>query len=263
MDLEIICKKVCDLSLDVGIFIQSELNKLRQGDIQTKSFNNFVTYVDMASEKKLTGELSNIIPEAGFIVEENTISKKGKRLQWVIDPLDGTTNYIHSLPIFSISIALLDDNDTILGVVYEINSKECFYAWKGSQAFMNKKTIHVSPVLSLKESLLATGFPYYDYGKMEAYLHLLKYLMRNSHGIRRLGSAAIDLAYVACGRFEGFYEYGLNPWDVAAGAFIVQRAGGQICDFKGGMDYLYGNEIIATNGLIHNEMLKAIGNYFK
>jgi myo-inositol-1(or 4)-monophosphatase len=149
----------------------------------------------------------------------------------------------------------------VLGVVYEINQKECFYAWEGSEAFLNKQIIKVSNCGQIKDSLLATGFPYYDYSRLENYMELFTYFLKNSHGLRRMGSAAVDLVYVACGRFEGFYEYGLRPWDVAAGAFIVQQAGGKVSDFKGGSNYLFGKEIIASNNGIYNEFLKLTQKY--
>lgn len=181
---------------------------------------------------------------------------------WIIDPLDGTTNFIHSLPVYSISVALTDRDERLIGVVYEINQKECFYAWKGGQACLNGSVIHASKTETLNDSLLATGFPYTDYGRMDHYLQLLGYLLQNSRGLRRFGSAAVDLAYVACGRFDGFYEYGLNPWDVAAGSLIVERAGGRVTDFSGKGNFIYGKEIIAANPLVCNALLHALRKYF-
>jgi len=177
--------------------------------------------------------------------------------------LDGTTNFIHGLPPYSISVALMDGDETIVGVVYELNLKECFYAWKGSSAYMDSKEIHVSKVEKIKDSLIATGFPYYDFDKMKAYLDSLEFFMQNSHGARRLGSAAVDLAYVACGRFEAFYEYSLQPWDVAAGAFILQQAGGKMSDFSGGSNYIFGKELVATNSFIFDEFLGVVKKYLK
>ena len=137
----------------------------------------------------------------------------------------------------------MDGDETVLGVVHELNLNECFYAWKNGPAYLDGQEIHVSKASKLKDSLIATGFPYYDFDKMKAYMNTLEYFMQNSHGARRIGSAAVDLAYVACGRFEAFYEYSLQPWDVAGGAFILQRAGGKVCDFKGGANYLFGNNV--------------------
>jgi myo-inositol-1(or 4)-monophosphatase len=151
----------------------------------------------------------------------------------------------------------MEGSELIIGVIYEINLKECFFTWKGSPSYLNGLEIEVSGADLVADSLFATGFPYYDYGRLEPYLNFFRYLMKQSHGIRRLGSAAADLAYVACGRFDGFYEYGLSPWDVAAGALIVKNAGGKVTDFSGGNDFLFGKEIIATNSKVFNDFMKA------
>ena len=177
--------------------------------------------------------------------------------------MDGTTNFIHGIPLYAISIALQQNDEIVIGVVYEINLKECFYAWKGSNAFLDAQVINVSANKTINESLIATGFPYYDYSKLTEYIQLFTYLLKNSRGVRRLGSAAVDLAYVACGRFEAFYEYGLRPWDVAAGAFIVQQAGGCNCNFEGGSNYIFGKEIISCNLNIAEEFLTVCKKYFK
>jgi myo-inositol-1(or 4)-monophosphatase len=261
-DLKKICLEVCELSKKTGLFIKKEALKFNTETIETKGKNDFVSYVDKTAEKQLVEGLQLLLPEAGYIAEEGTSSKKGAVYNWIIDPLDGTTNFIHGLPCFSISIALMRDQTIIAGVVYEINLDECFYAWENGPAYLNENEIRVSTVKTLQNSLLATGFPYYDYGRMDEYLELFKYFMQHTHGLRRLGSAATDLAYVACGRFEGFYEYGLQPWDVAAGAFIVQQAGGTVTDFKGGKDFIFGKELVAGNGFIAGEFLNTVQIYF-
>jgi myo-inositol-1(or 4)-monophosphatase len=262
LNLELLTKQVANLSRLSGGFLRNEIKNFKHSDIQIKGLNNFVTYVDKNSEARLVKELGKLLPEAGFIAEENQELKKRDRYNWIIDPLDGTTNFIHHIPLFSISIALMEGNDIVLGVVFEINLQECFYAWKNGGAFLNGHKIAVSSTKVLKDSLLATGFPYYDYGKLDQYIILFKYLMENTHGLRRLGSAAVDLAYTACGRFEGFYEYGLSPWDVAAGALIVHEAGGIVTDFMGGGNYIFGNEVIATNSHINEELVKVIKSHF-
>lgn len=262
-DLQTLCQEVCTLTKQVGTFIKSEREKFSAERIEVKGKNDFVSYVDKTSEIKIIERLSALLPESGFIAEEGTSTKKGDIYNWVIDPLDGTTNFIHGIPCYSISIALMRNTELVLGVIYEINLDECFYAWEGSKAFLNGKEIHVSKVPTLADSLLATGFPYYDYNRMKEYLELFQYFMKNTHGLRRLGSAATDLAYVACGRFDGFYEYSLQPWDVAAGAFIVQQAGGKITDFKGGGNYVFGKELVAGNGIFFDEFLNAIKLHFK
>jgi myo-inositol-1(or 4)-monophosphatase len=206
--------------------------------------------------------LHHLLPDAGFIVEEQTITKKGERYQWVVDPLDGTTNFIHGLPCYSISIALMDGPEVIIGVVYEINHGECFYAWKGGGCFLDGGKISVSAAPSLHDSLMATGFPYYDYSLLEKYMELFTWCLRNTHGVRRIGSAAVDLAYVACGRFEGFFEYSLSPWDVAAGSLLVTEAGGQVTDFKGNDNYIFGRQILATNDHIYPELAAKVREVF-
>jgi len=263
MNLEIICEQVSDVAKEAGEYLLQEINKIRFNDIKEKGTYDFVTYVDTSSEKFLINKLSGILPEAGFIAEENTVSEKDELYKWIIDPLDGTTNFVHTVPLYSISIALMKANEVILGVIYEPNLDECFYAWKGSKAFLNQKEISVSENQRISNSLIATGFPYYDYDKIEQYIKLFIWFVENSPGIRRLGSAAVDLAYVACGRFDGFYEYGLSPWDVAAGALIVQQAGGKIYDFDGDSNYVFGKEIIAANNRIISELLEVVRKYMK
>jgi len=262
MNLKSLTKQVVSLSKDVGQMIRAEVDKLTESDVEYKGIHNLVTYVDKKSENILITELKKLLPEAGFIAEEDDKLARGERYNWIVDPLDGTTNFIHKIPLYSISIALNDGSETVLGVVYEINLKECFCAWKDGPALLNGKEIHVSETDVLDNSLIATGFPYYDYSRLDPYLALFKDLMQSSRGIRRLGSAAVDLAYVAAGRFELFYEYGLNPWDVAAGALIVKQAGGLITRFHGDADFIFGKEIVASNGKVHDEFLKRIGLYF-
>ncbi|MGQ0827017.1 MAG: inositol monophosphatase family protein [Bacteroidota bacterium] len=263
LNLQKLCLNVCDLSKEVGSFIKTERTKFSTNSVEVKGKNDFVSYVDKTAEKKLIEKLITLFPEAGFIAEEGTSTKKGDIYNWIIDPLDGTTNFIHGIPCFAISIGLIRNNTLVLGVIYEINFDECFYAWENSKAYLNGKEINVSTAPTLADSLLATGFPYYDYGRMDEYLELFKYFMKSTHGLRRLGSAATDLAYVACGRFEGFYEYGLQPWDVAAGAFIVQQAGGKVTDFKGENNYIFGKELVAGNSIFFDEFLKAVQTHFK
>lgn len=262
IDYEELCSAVCRISKEAGSYIKEESFKLRSTDVEVKGIHNFVTYVDKTAEKMIVKALQPLLPEAGFIVEENTIDKKSNLYNWVIDPLDGTTNYIHGVPCYCVSIALMIEQEVVLGVVYEINQDECFYAWKDSNAFLNGKIINVTHTSYLKDSLFATGFPYYDYQHLDNYMSFFKFLMVESRGVRRLGSAAADLAYVACGRFDGFYEYSLSPWDVAAGAFIVRQAGGMVCDFKGQNNYIFGKEIIAANPNIIDSILVNLQHFF-
>ncbi len=261
MNLENICHQVNSLAKEVGNFIKSQ--KISSTDVETKSKNSLVTFVDKTAEKMIIENLSLLIPEAGFIAEEGTSNKIGKQYNWIIDPLDGTTNFIHDVPCFCISIGLTRNDKLIMGVIYEINLDELFYAWEGSKAYLNGAVISVTSTPTLENSLIGTGFPYYDFKHQESYMELFKDLTHNTRGLRRLGSAAVDLAYVACGRFDAFYEYSLHPWDVAAGAFIVQQAGGMVCDFSGNDDYLFGQQIIASNIPINKELLIKVKHYFK
>jgi myo-inositol-1(or 4)-monophosphatase len=247
----------------IGGFIGEELLNFDAAAIEEKSANQLVSYVDIEAEKRLVAACENICGPCNYINEENTqIQTVNSDITFIIDPLDGTTNFMHTLPVFSISVGLMIENKLCGGIVYEINRKEMFYAWEDSLAFLNQKPIQVSSRNTLKDTLLATGFPYYDFDQMEAYLGLLRSLMQNSRGLRRLGSAAVDLAYTACGRFDAFFEYGLKPWDVAAGAFIVQQAGGLVCDFKEQNNYLFGGELVASNALIHAEFMEYVKNAF-
>jgi myo-inositol-1(or 4)-monophosphatase len=254
-NLELLCREVVRTAKETGEFIRKEASLITYQHIEIKGNHDFVTYVDKTSEMKIVEALQKLLPDAGFITEEKTIATQERDYMWVIDPLDGTTNFIHGLPCFSISIGLMHKDRPILGVVYEINLDECFYSWDGAPAYLNGKEIRVSTRQHLKDSLLATGFPYHDYSRLEKYLELFNWCLHNTHGVRRLGSAAVDLAYVACGRFDAFFEYGLKPWDVVGGAFIVQQAGGAVTDFSGGGNYIYGGELVASNNAMGDEFL--------
>ena len=259
--LDYFLQQTINLANDVGSFIREEREKFSVSDIQYKGKNDLVSYVDMEAEKAIVERLSGIFQEAGFITEEKTIDKTGKEYNWIIDPLDGTTNFIHGLPLYSTCIALAKGKEVVLGVVYEVNRDECFYAVKGNGAFCNGQPISVTEADTIDQSLFATGFPTHNFEKMEQYLNILNALMKNAHGLRRLGSAAVDLAYVACGRCEAFFEYNLNPWDVAAGALIVEEAGGFVSDFKGGQDHIFGREIIA-GGPVHPRLVELVRKYW-
>jgi myo-inositol-1(or 4)-monophosphatase len=258
IDLARIEKEVVELSGEVAEFLRHEGANFDKARIEQKDgFNNLVSYVDKEAENRLVKALGKILPGSGFLAEEGTSIKSTNDYQWIIDPLDGTTNFTHGFPLFAISVGLAKGKDMVLGAIYEVTSRECFHASQNGPAYCNDKEIRVSPVQLLNESLLATGFPYYHLDKMDAYLEIIKTFLTKSHGIRRLGSAATDLAYVACGRLEGFFEYNLNPWDVAAGGFIVQQAGGHVTDFSGGPDYLFSGQLCAGCA-VHPQMLKII-----
>ncbi len=251
MDLSNLCQSVIELAKNTGKYILEESSKTKR--IEAKGNNDFVTHIDKGSEERLVKGLSEFLPEAGFVAEEGTSTKVGEEYNWIVDPIDGTTNFIHGLFPYAISIGLEYKKEIILGVVYELGRDECFYSWKGAPAYLNGQEISVSTAPTVKDSLIATGFPYTNFSLLEGFNKTMDYFMRNSHGLRRLGSAATDLVYVACGRFEGFYEYGLKPYDVAAGSFIVQQAGGYNCDIQGGDNYIYGSGIISGSASIYEE----------
>ena len=250
MNLEKITSEVSFLARFTGEFVRNAAANFSTESIEYKGLNDMVSYVDKETEMRLVAGLRKILPEAEFIAEEGTVEQAhNQELAWIIDPVDGTTNYMHGVPVFAISIALMHNKKIVSGVVYEINRDECFAGWLGGGAYLNEKPIKVSSAEFLKDSLIATGFPYYDFDLMDNYISILKELMQKSHGLRRFGAAAVDLAYTACGRFEGFFEYNLKPWDVAAGTLIVQEAGGKVADFKGGDDFVFGRELIAGCGM--------------
>ena len=262
-DLKNICSEIENAAREAACFILKESQGFDLKRTEKKGSNDFVSYVDKGSEKMLVERLSQLLPEAGFITEEGTSEKVGLKYNWVIDPLDGTTNFLHGVHPYAISIALMEYDDVIAGVIYEVSGNEIFTAWKGGGAWLNGSKIQVSHAATLADSLVATGFPYNDFNRIDAYMDCLSHLCKHTHGIRRLGSAAIDLAYVACGRFEVFYEYGLHHWDIAAGILIVREAGGRVSDFSGNEKNLTGEEFLAANSNVYSEMLEIVSRFMK
>ncbi|MFC2086633.1 inositol monophosphatase family protein [Bacteroidota bacterium] len=263
MNLENLCKIVIEIATSAAEYIRNERLIFNGEMLEDKGINNFVTHVDKQSEELLVKDLKKALPGAGFITEEGTANYIKSEYNWVIDPLDGTTNFIHGAPPYAISIGLLKDGKPELGVVYEITANECFHAHNEGKAYMNKTEIKVSSVLSVNDSLIATGFPYFDFSRIQGYFESMDYFMKNSHGLRRMGSAATDMAYVACGRYDAFFEYGLSPWDIVAGAVLVQRAGGVVSDFTGSSNYIFGNELIAANNDTYKEFQLLLNKFFK
>ncbi len=254
-------QSVTALSISIGNWMKEQTD-VHEDNAEIKSENNLVTFVDKESERQFVTGLKALLSEAGFVAEEGTGEKNPGGLNWVIDPLDGTTNFVHKVPVWCTSVALCDGDIPLLGVIYDPNSNECFSAWQNGGAWLNNKKIEVSKIQILAKSLLATGFPYDDFGREDPYILLFRNLMHNSRGMRRLGSAALDMAWTAMGRFEAFYEYGLNPWDVAAGTIIVREAGGTVTGFDNHSDPVFGEDILCTNTYIHNELAKTIAQYF-
>jgi myo-inositol-1(or 4)-monophosphatase len=253
-------QSVIELSRSIGNWMKDQIIHEHLAEIKTP--NNLVTFVDKESERRFVEGLSRLLPNAGYVAEEGTGEESEKGLNWVIDPLDGTTNYVHGVPVWCTSVGLTWQSVPVLGVIFDPISNELFSASEGNGAFLNGRPIRVSGITELQSSLLATGFPYDDFGRVDAYLGLFRELMHRSRGMRRLGSAALDMAWTAVGRFEGFYEYGLNPWDVAAGTIIVREAGGIVSGFHDHADPVFGEDLVSTNGLIHEELVQVIRKHF-
>ncbi|MBO6621458.1 MAG: inositol monophosphatase [Balneola sp.] len=236
----------------------------RSFNVELKGKNDLVTEADVASEKEIIRVIKKEFPEDDFLAEEsNTKTKLPDGRVWIIDPIDGTTNFAHGFPIYCISIALWVDGVPKMGLVNEVANGELFWATEGEGAYLDGKELKVSDQIDPSKSLIGTGFPYTAFEHVDDYLNLLKSLMKNTHGLRRPGAASYDLCCVAAGRFDGFFEYGLSPWDVAAGALIIQEAGGSVTDWNSGEDWLFGKSIISGNAEIVQFLQTQITQYFK
>lgn len=251
-----------NLCKDVSIYMRAELEKVQADDIEEKELNSLVSYVDKEAEKMIVAALKGITPDAGFLTEEDTKNEINKPLVWIIDPLDGTTNYLRKIPHFSTSIAMMEDGVVTLGIVYETMQDTAYTAIKGQGAWRNDSPLHVSKIDKLSEAIVVTGFPYKRDKNMEANFDLLKFCVLNCRGIRRLGSAALDLAYVADGKIDIYYESSLNIWDIAAGILLVQEAKGAMTDFSGEFDFLESGNVLACNPALHKPMLEAISQAY-
>jgi len=244
---------------EAGKFLRKNLGKVREIRQKAGQEKNLVTEIDKRSEEIIIGLIKKHYPSHNILAEESGEQQsRVSDYKWIIDPLDGTTNFTHAFPVFCVSIGVEQKGEMIIGVIYDPNFDELFVAEKGKGFFINNKRFSVSKIASLDKSLLVTGFPYNIISNPHhAVEHFVKFLMK-SQAVRRMGSAAIDLAYVAAGRYEGFWEVALNPWDMAAGALMVQEAGGMLSDFSGKPFSIYEEEIVATNGLVHKEMLDVL-----
>jgi myo-inositol-1(or 4)-monophosphatase len=227
----------------------------RQGQIRHKGRIDLVTDTDLAVEEHLRSSLGNILPEAGFLAEESSPEQDPGGLCWIIDPLDGTTNFAHRLPAVAISVALYQEGQVRLGLIHLPKTGELFQALQGEGAYLNQEQIFVSKQADLEKALIGTGFPYDIRERLAEVMPRLGRVLASSQGVRRMGSAAVDLAYTACGRLDGFYEQGLKPWDTAAGQILVQEAGGIVSRFDPQLQHeLRSPDIMASNGLIHSEL---------
>ena len=245
-----------------GKIILENLGHISKNDIGLKKESDFVTRVDKESERIIINTIKERFPGHSFLAEESVHESDTDSYRWIIDPLDGTTNYIHQYPVFSVSIALEYNGERIAGVIYDPLRNDLFTAAKGNGAFLNGNRIAVSLVIDLKDSLICTGFPFRQKEHIDLYLRLFKNIFNRVSDMRRAGSAALDLAYLACGRCEGFFEIGLSPWDIAAGALMIKEAGGIVTDFSGGNNYLSTGNIVAGTPVIHEELLKEVKKVF-
>ncbi len=237
---------------EAGDILRENLGKIKR--IDYKSRVSLVTNIDRLAEKRVLSIIREKYPSHDILTEERRMEEKGSRYKWIIDPLDGTTNYVHGYPRYCVSIALEKNGEVILGVIYDPVPDELFLAEKGKGATLNGRKISVSTIDKLDKSLLATGFPYDRRERADEYLKIYREFMVNVQGVRRDGAAALNLCYTANGRFDGFWEEQLAPWDVAAGSLIVTEAGGRVTDFKGDRLDIYEREILASNEKIHREM---------
>ncbi len=258
LNLEKITEEVCKIATETGLFLEKERQDFDPHRIQEKNSHDYVTYVDKESEKKIVIKLSALLPEAGFIAEEGSGSLTTEEYYWLVDPLDGTTNFIHNNAPYCVSIALRNREELLIGVVYEVCRKECFWAWKGGPAYLNGKEIHVSKITRINEAFIALGFPYSVEKYKSTAIHLINSLYGKASALRLQGAAAAELCYIAAGRFDARIEAYLGPWDIAAGTLILTQAGGKVTDFNGGDTFYSGHQLLASNGKIHSELLEIL-----
>ena len=270
-NLENITRLVCQVAREAGSYIRKERASFSLEKVERKHAHDYVSYVDKGSEQMIVSRLREILPEAGFITEEGTtkedagcqkkevsdVSPQTPAPTWVVDPLDGTTNFIHGYAPYAVSIALIRGQEILVGVVYEVCSDECFYAWQGGGAWLNDQPIHVGNS-SINDALLCLQLPY----NSDAYKSVINKLIQHFYGhvgsIRMIGSAAMALCYVAAGRLDAYAERYIGQWDYMAGAIIVKEAGGMVCNYEGLSDFTQGDSIIATNGVIHSNLVEAV-----
>ena len=257
MDINRLCSEVKALARSVGEYLVAEQAELKRKDVEMKGTRDYVTYVDKTAEEMLVKGLQALLPDSGFLTEEGTVEYVEKTYTWIIDPLDGTSNYVHGDTTYSVSIALTRGGETILGVVHDPVVNQMYWATEGGKAYMNDEQLSVSRHASIENGYIGFGIPYSLNEQGEQILQrALKQFRKASFRIK--GSAALDLCYVAAGVTDAFFHSGLSPWDVAAGAFILIQAGGTCTDFSGGDRFVFAREMVASNGKIHEEIMKEI-----
>ena len=261
IQLEQLTLSVCDIAKQAGAFIRQEREKFVQESVERKHLHDYVSYVDKQSEQFIVAALRRLLPEAGFITEEGSATYHDEQYCWVVDPLDGTTNFLHRFPPYAVSIALIQGQQILLGVVYEVCADECFYAWQGGGAYVRHADVttplHVSRQ-QFADALVCVQLPY----DSDAYSLVAQGLIRSLYGtvasVRMLGSAAIALCYVAAGRLDAYAEKYIGQWDFMAGALIVVEAGGRATDYDGSPHFMRGNSIVATNAVVHDALLETV-----
>lgn len=255
--LEELTKAVCAIARQAGVYIAGERKRFEEERVERKHAHDYVSYVDKGSERLIVEALKDLLPEAGFVTEEGLADYHNEQFCWVVDPLDGTTNFIHQFPPYCVSIALCRGHNILLGVVYEVTTAQCYSAWQGGGAWCNGLRLDVSRH-ALGDALLCLQLPY----NSEAYSPVVKHLIETFYGraasVRMMGSAAMALCYVAEGKLDGYMEKYIGRWDYMAGALIVQEAGGCVTDYEGNDDFTQGNSVVATNSVIHQELLQAV-----
>ena len=276
LQLEELTRNVCEIAKQAGAYIREERRKFSLESVERKHAHDYVSYVDKGSEKQIVSALRQLLPEAGFITEEGTtkteegrgkmeetpsLSPQPSALTWVVDPLDGTTNFIHQYAPYAVSIALLQDKEVLIGVVYEVCHDECYSAWKGGGAYLELKGERLKLRVSnqkIQDALLCLQLPYNSDAYKPVIKHLIDELYGNVGSVRMCGSAAMALCYVASGRYDGYAEKYIGQWDFMAGALIVKEAGGMVTDYEGSEDFTQGNCVVATNGVIQQDLLNVI-----
>ena len=268
IDLASLTKSVCQVARQAGAYIRNERLKFNVESVERKHAHDYVSYVDKGSEQLIVSALRALLPEAGFVTEEGTTQYDSltSDLTWVVDPLDGTTNFIHQYAPYAVSIGLLQGNTVLVGVVYEICADECYYAWKGGGAFLEFRVesseFRVEPLhvgtSAIEDALLCLQLPYNSDAYKPVIRHLLDTFYGRAASIRMIGSAAMALCYVAAGRLDGYVEQYIGRWDYMAGSLIVMEAGGTVTDYSGSADYTRGNSVIAANPLVHSHLVEAI-----
>ena len=256
-NLETITRLVCQVAREAGSYIRKERASFSVEKVERKHAHDYVSYVDKGSEQMIVKALRKLLPDAGFITEEGSAGHTDEQYVWVVDPLDGTTNFIHGFAPYAVSIALCKGRQIVVGVVYEIVSDECFYAWQGGGAWVNGQPIHVGKI-EINDALLCLQLPYNSDAYKPVITRLINHFYGNVGSIRMIGSAAIALCYVAAGRLDAYAERYIGQWDYMAGALIVMEAGGCVTNYEGDDYFMEGDSVIATNGVVHQDLMSAI-----